>query len=141
MKKLLKSRHEQLEQSKSNAIQLSQMVTDILEHFNNIQEEYKRIHSSEVNQIMDDLTLRFDKAKILYDTSISVKNESREELNSENALEKVFDLLKYRLISDSTSRSQLLADVRQKQVELYYAQRYQRYIVVERSPLCIPRKR
>ena len=141
MKKLLKSRHEQLEQSKSNAIQLSQMVTDISEHFNNIQEEYKRIHSSEVNQIMDDLTLRFDKAKILYDTSISVKNESREELNSENALEKVFDLLKYRLISDSTSRSQLLADVRQKQVELYYAQRYQRYIVVERSPLCIPRKR
>src|SRR3989338_190503 len=141
MKKLLKSRHEQLEQSKSNAIQLSQMVTDILEHFNNIQEEYKRIHSSEVNQIMDDLTLRFDKAKILYDTSISVKNESREELNSENALEKVFDLLKYRLISDSTSRSQLLADVRQKQVELYYAQRYQRHIVVERSPLCIPRKR
>ncbi len=141
MNKLLESRHEQLEQSKSNTMQLSQMVSDISEQFNAMQEDYKRIQNSEVNQIMDNLTSRFDKAKRLYDTSISVQKQPQQNMSSESALDRVFDLLKYRLISDSTSRSQLIADVKQKQVELYYAQRYQRHIVIERSPLCIPRKR
>lgn len=129
------------EQTKSETIQLSQIVSNISEQFNAMQEEYKRVQNSEVNQIMDNLTSRFDKAKRLYDTSLSVQKQPQQNMSSENALDKVFDLLKYRLISDSTSRSQLIADVKQKQVELYYAQRYQRHIVVERSPLCIPRKR